>query len=69
MELKHIESSTHYKITRERKAIEAIRQDLDSRNFYDPVNENVHSHFHAHYIRSDFPVTIPFDIQRNNWKL
>ena len=36
-ELKHIESSTHYKIVRKRKAIETIQQDLDSRDFYDPV--------------------------------
>ena len=41
-ELKHIESSTHYKIARERKAIEAIQQDLDSRDFYNPVNVDVH---------------------------
>ena len=36
-ELKHIESSTHYKIVRKRKAIETIQQDLDSRDFYNPV--------------------------------
>ena len=42
MELKHIESSIHYKIARERKAIEAVQQDLDSRDFYDPINVDVH---------------------------
>ena len=39
---KHIESSTHDKIARERKAIESIQQDLDSRDFYDPINVDVH---------------------------
>ena len=42
MELKHIESSIHYKIVRDRKAIEAVQQDLDSRDFYDPINVDVH---------------------------
>ena len=42
IELKHTESSTRYKIARDRKAIEAIQQDLDSRDFYDPVNVDVH---------------------------
>ena len=42
IELKHIELFTHYKIARERKAIEAIQQDLDSKDFHDPVNVDVH---------------------------
>ena len=42
IELKHIESSTHYKIAHERNTIEAMQQDLDSRYCYDPVNVNVH---------------------------
>ena len=42
IELKHIGSSTHYKIACERKAIEAIQQDSDSRDFYNPVNGDVH---------------------------
>ena len=32
-ELKHIDSSNHYKIACERKDIEAIQPDLDSRDF------------------------------------
>ena len=42
IDLKHTESSTHYKIAHKRKTIEAIQQDLDSRDFYDPVNMDVH---------------------------
>ena len=42
IELKHTESSNHYKIARERKAIETIQQDLDSRDSYGPVNVNIH---------------------------
>ena len=42
IELKHIGSSTHYQIACERKAIEAIQQDLDSRDVYNPVNVHVH---------------------------
>ena len=37
IDLKHTESSTHYKIAHKRKTIEAIQQNLDSRDFYDPA--------------------------------
>ena len=36
------QSSTHYKIARERKAVQAIQQDLDRRDFYDPFNVDIH---------------------------
>ena len=42
IELKQIASSTHYQIDRKRKAIEAMQQDLDSRDFHNPVNVNVY---------------------------